>query len=196
MLERVRSEPHGRDKVVCLDPFGFENTFALLMRRDQAERLGIRTISDLRASSRRHPARLRPRVHEPARRLSRAGPGLWPASSTTPRGRWTATCSTRPWPKARSTWPRATRPTAGSPRWTWFSSKTTAATFPPYEAVPLVRAGALERFPQLPDVLNRLAGKIDAPAMRRLNREVDEERKKPEDVAKRFLLSRGLLEPN
>ena len=34
--------------------------------------------------------------------------------------------------------------------------------FPPYQAVPLVRAETLDRFPQLRDVLNRLAGKIDA----------------------------------
>ena len=26
---------------LCLDPFGFENTFALLMRREQAERLKV-----------------------------------------------------------------------------------------------------------------------------------------------------------
>ena len=62
--------------------------------------------------------------------------------------RWTATCSTRPWRRARSTWPRATRPTAGSPRSTWSSSRTTAAISPPIEAVPLVREETLRRLPQ------------------------------------------------
>ncbi len=45
-----------QDKITCLDPFGFENTFAILMRREQAESLGIRKISDLR----RHLATIRP----------------------------------------------------------------------------------------------------------------------------------------
>lgn len=33
--------------VVCLGPLGFENAYALAMRREQAEELGIRTIEDL-----------------------------------------------------------------------------------------------------------------------------------------------------
>ena len=48
VLDLVREGLRTRDRVLCLDPFGFENTFALLMRREQAERLKVRTISDLR----------------------------------------------------------------------------------------------------------------------------------------------------
>src|SRR2546423_6273633 len=33
------------------EPLGFDNTYALVMRRSEAQRLGIRTISDLR----KHP---------------------------------------------------------------------------------------------------------------------------------------------
>ncbi len=32
-----------------MQPFGFENTYALMMRRDHANRLDIETISDLAA---------------------------------------------------------------------------------------------------------------------------------------------------
>src|ERR1039458_3002027 len=35
--------------VVCLGSLGFENAYALAMRRDQAERYGIRTVADLAA---------------------------------------------------------------------------------------------------------------------------------------------------
>jgi glycine betaine/choline ABC-type transport system substrate-binding protein len=65
--------------------------------------------------------------------------------------------------------------------------------FPPYQAVPLVRAGTLERFPRLKDSLNRLAGQINAAAMREMNRAVDQNREKPEAIARRFLLAKGLL---
>ncbi len=55
--------------------------------------------------------------------------------------------------------------------------------FPPYEAVPLVREATLRRFPALAEALNRLAGKIDARTMRRLNHEVDGLHRDPEEVA-------------
>jgi glycine betaine/choline ABC-type transport system substrate-binding protein len=45
----------------------------------------------------------------------------------------------------------------------------------------------LERFPQLREVLDSLSGKIDAATMRRLNREVDEQKNPAEEVAKHFL---------
>src|SRR2546423_146720 len=35
--------------ITMTDDLGFNNTYALVMRRDQSERLGIKTISDLRA---------------------------------------------------------------------------------------------------------------------------------------------------
>lgn len=44
MVRQVFESEHG---LIWLKPFGFNNTYALIMRRDQSERLGIRTISDL-----------------------------------------------------------------------------------------------------------------------------------------------------
>jgi osmoprotectant transport system substrate-binding protein/osmoprotectant transport system permease protein len=41
----------GKSGVGMTEPLGFDNTYALVMRRSEAQRLGIRTISDLR----RHP---------------------------------------------------------------------------------------------------------------------------------------------
>ncbi len=43
-VTRWLKEKHG---ITCLGPLGFENTYALAMRRDTAEALGIHTISDL-----------------------------------------------------------------------------------------------------------------------------------------------------
>jgi osmoprotectant transport system permease protein len=65
--------------------------------------------------------------------------------------------------------------------------------FPPYHAVPLVRGEVLERHPQLREVLSLLVGKIDAASMRQLNREVDERKRQPEEVAREFLFRQGLL---
>jgi len=65
--------------------------------------------------------------------------------------------------------------------------------FPPYEAAPEVREAALRKFAGREDTLNLLAGKLDEATMRRLNDEVDERKRSPEDVAREFLRSAGLL---
>jgi osmoprotectant transport system permease protein len=65
--------------------------------------------------------------------------------------------------------------------------------FPPYDAIPLVKPELLEKFPELPPVLELLAGQIDEEAMRAMNYQIDVLKKKPETVAEAFLLSRGFL---
>ncbi len=47
MLQRTR-ELYAAGGVTTLAPLGFDNTFAILVRRSDAERLGLRTIDDLR----------------------------------------------------------------------------------------------------------------------------------------------------
>jgi osmoprotectant transport system permease protein len=59
--------------------------------------------------------------------------------------------------------------------------------FPPYEAVPLVRAEVLERNPKLRQALSSLAGKISDDTMRRLNYAVDGQHQDAAEVVRRFL---------
>ena len=61
------------------------------------------------------------------------------------------------------------------------------AYFPPYDAVPVVRTASVERHPGLAAALAALGGRIDAPTMRRLNLAVDGEHRAPADVAREFL---------
>jgi osmoprotectant transport system permease protein len=61
------------------------------------------------------------------------------------------------------------------------------AYFPPYDAVPVVRATTLLRYPQLGEALRHLEGRISAEAMRRMNHQVDGLRQDPRDVARQFL---------
>ena len=52
----VRAEMKKRFDLAWLEPFGFSNSYALVMRRADAEALGIRTISDLARYNRRRSA--------------------------------------------------------------------------------------------------------------------------------------------
>jgi osmoprotectant transport system substrate-binding protein len=64
--------------------------------------------------------------------------------------------------------------------------------FPPYQAVPLVRADALRRWPQIRTALDALAGKISADDMRAMNEAVDGEHRNPAEVVRKFRESKGL----
>jgi osmoprotectant transport system substrate-binding protein len=64
--------------------------------------------------------------------------------------------------------------------------------FPPYDAVPIVRRDALEQFPQLRAVLAELGGKLTGADMRHLNYLVDAEQRDVAAVIRDFRQSHNL----
>ena len=64
--------------------------------------------------------------------------------------------------------------------------------FPPYEAVPIVRMELLAAHPEIRSALEELDGKISDSDMRSLNYAVDGEKKDVKEVAREFLRSKGL----
>lgn len=64
--------------------------------------------------------------------------------------------------------------------------------FPPYDAVPIVRPETFARFPAAREALLDLAGKINDEEMRKMNYEVDGEHRDAADVARDFLQAKGL----
>jgi glycine betaine/choline ABC-type transport system substrate-binding protein len=190
--DRVRRALASRDGVTCLDPFGFENTFAVLMRRSHAERLKIRTISDL------------------ARHVGEVRPGFGPEFMNRPDGypglvrAYGLNFATPPREMDRNLLYQAVAQgsldvAAGDSTDGRIAALDLVVLdddrhyFPPYEAVPLARTETLQRHPRLRSTLDRLSGQITADTMRRLNYEVDAKRRDPAEVAREFLSSRGLV---
>jgi osmoprotectant transport system substrate-binding protein len=64
--------------------------------------------------------------------------------------------------------------------------------FPPYEAVLLLRRDALERLPAAREVLQKLSGSISTDEMRRLNFEVDGNKRPAADVVREWRRAKGL----
>ncbi len=64
--------------------------------------------------------------------------------------------------------------------------------FPPYQAVPLVRQEALDRWPQLRGAFASLAGKVTAEQMQTMNEAVDGQHRDPADVVREFRQAHGL----
>jgi osmoprotectant transport system substrate-binding protein len=64
--------------------------------------------------------------------------------------------------------------------------------FPPYDAVPIVRRETLHRHPEVRTALQKLSGRITAEDMRRMNYAVDGEKKDAALVVKNFLAGKSL----
>ena len=64
--------------------------------------------------------------------------------------------------------------------------------FPPYEAVPVVRDETLAEHPEVKQALDELAGEISDAEMRQLNYAVDGEKRDVKDVVREFLSSKRL----
>lgn len=65
--------------------------------------------------------------------------------------------------------------------------------FPPYEGAPVCRNETLEKYPELSDVLNTLAGAIDDTTIQQLNYRVDVEQQAVEDVVEEWLTENGYI---
>jgi osmoprotectant transport system substrate-binding protein len=64
--------------------------------------------------------------------------------------------------------------------------------FPPYQAVPLIREEALQRWPELGPALADLSGEISADEMQAMNNAVDGQHRDPADVVREFRMKKGL----
>jgi osmoprotectant transport system substrate-binding protein len=68
--------------------------------------------------------------------------------------------------------------------------------FPPYEAVPIIRQETLAHHPEVGQALNELAGRISDDDMRQLNYAVDGQHRDVKQVVKQFLTSKHLRTEN
>jgi osmoprotectant transport system substrate-binding protein len=64
---------------------------------------------------------------------------------------------------------------------------------PPYNMTPVVRKEILDKNPKIADALNALSAKLDNETMGKLNASVDVDKKTPEEVADQFLKANGLI---
>jgi osmoprotectant transport system substrate-binding protein len=65
--------------------------------------------------------------------------------------------------------------------------------FPPYEAVAVIRQPTLQQHPELSPAIAALGGKISDQEMQKLNYALDGQHRDPKDVAHEFLESKGLV---
>jgi osmoprotectant transport system permease protein len=182
----VREEYARRWAVEVSRSLGFENTFAILVRGEDARRLGLKTISDAAAYAPRWTAGFGYEFME--RQDGFAGLSrLYGLRFSAPPRVLDLSLT------YRALADRQVDMIAGN------STDGLIATldllmlqddrryFPPYQALLLTRRAALEAHPSLAAALEELEGSIPADLMRRMNAAVDLEHRDPKEVAAEFL---------
>jgi glycine betaine/choline ABC-type transport system substrate-binding protein len=192
LLQRVREQYRTRFALNVMDPLGFNNSFAIVMRGEDARKFGIKTMSELASFA----PQLRFGLGYEFLERADGFPGL--ASTYGLRFK-------EP-PRVmdlgllyRAIQNKQVDVVAGSNTDGMIAVLDLVVLqddkhyFPPYDAVPIVRGDALEMHRGVAGALQHLGGVVSEEAMRKMNYAVDGEKQDAAVVAREFLLSKHLL---
>ena len=191
VYQRVKEDYRRRFNVEVTESLGFNNSFALVIRGEDARRLNLRTISDL---SRQAPQWRMGVGYEFLER-----PDGFAGLAKTYNLHFAES------PRVmdlgllyRALGEKQVDVVVGSSTDGLIQARGLVVLeddkhyFPPYDAVPLVRQQTLARYPALRDGLAELGGKISEEDMRRLNYAVDGEHQDLKQLVAEFLRQKGL----
>ena len=190
VYEQVKQEYAAKFNVEVSQPLGFENTFAMLVRGDDARRLNLKTISDAAP----HAPQWRAGFGQDFMSRADGYPGFSKAYGLKfGEVREMDLSLTYIALSSRQVDLVAGNSTEGRiATLDLFQLADDRHYFPPYEAVYLVRQDSLTRVPALREVLAKLANGISTDEMRRLNYEIDGNKRDPKEVVKEWIAKRGL----
>ncbi|HUJ96549.1 MAG TPA: glycine betaine ABC transporter substrate-binding protein [Terriglobales bacterium] len=191
VYNRMKKEYAQRFDLTVGEPFGFNNTFAIEIRGEDARRLGLKTIS------------------QAARYTPQWRPGFGYEFMERPDGYkgWVSTYGLRfaAAPRimdlgllARALQSKQIDLAAGNTTDGLISALDLFVLaddrhyFPPYEAVPVIRQQTIARHPEVKAALDQLAGKISEEDMRQLNYAVDGPHRDVKIVVREFLKKKGI----
>jgi len=187
----VRKDYEDKFKLTWLKPWGFNNTYCIVMRKADAERLKVKKISDLKA--------LAGDLVFGATIEFLARPDGVPGLTKHYELKFKDQKGMDPGLVYKAIAEKQVDVISGFatdgriPAFNLVVLDDDLKFFPPYFAAPVVRMDLLTKAPKVAEVLNRLAGKISDDAMAALNSAVDVKKQDAEAVAKDFLKSQGLV---
>lgn len=191
VLNIVRDRYRSDYDIEFLNPFGFNNTYALAVTKETSEMYNLKTVSDIAEISNNF-------IISPTIEFANRQDGL---------------IGMNPFYGLNF---KSVKPVDGGLRYTALANKESQVIdafttdgliekmnlvvleddknfFPPYYAAPIIRKDTLEKYPELKDILNSLDGVLTEEIMIKLNYEVDVNGKDPAKVSKDFLVEIGIL---
>ena len=170
---------------------GFENTFAILIRRADGQRLGLRKISDAVAPARQWKAAFGYEFLNRADGFS----GLaqrYGLRFAKPPSAMDLGLTYRALADGRVDLIAGDSTNGLIAVLQLQQLEDDLGYFPPYDAVPVFQEASLRRHPELIAIVERLAGRLSAATMQKLNAAVDQQRQTPEQVVRRWRQETGL----
>jgi osmoprotectant transport system permease protein len=190
VYRRVKEEYAARFGLEWTEPFGFNNTFAILVRGEDAQKLKLKTITD--AGS--HAPKWRAGFGQDFMSRADGYQGFVRAYGLKFREVREMDLSLT----YRALADRQVDLIAGNStdgliaRLGLIELEDDRRYFPPYDAVPVVRRQTLQKYPEIRAALKALDGSISVEEMRQMNFAVDGERRVPKDVVEEFLRDKRL----
>jgi osmoprotectant transport system permease protein len=170
---------------------GFENTFAILIRRADGQRLGLRKISDAVAPARQWTAafgyEFLNRVDGFSGLAQRYGLRFAKPPSAMDLG-----LTYRALADGRVDLIAGDSTNGLIAVLQLQQLEDDLGYFPPYDAVPVFQEASLRRHPELITIIEQLTGRLSAATMQKLNAAVDQQRQTPEQVVRRWRQETGL----
>jgi osmoprotectant transport system substrate-binding protein len=191
VFETVRRLYASRYNVVVAQPLGFENTFAMVIRGDDSRAMHLATLSQA--------AQYTPHWRLGVGYEFEQRPDGLPGLSTAYGFKFAAAPRTmdlgllyRALNEHQVDMIAANSTDGPIQAFGLVALQDDKHYFPPYQAVPLVRAEALARWPQIETALDALTEKITADDMRAMNEAIDGQHRDPAQVVREFRNRKGL----
>jgi osmoprotectant transport system substrate-binding protein len=190
VFSRVKQEYMRRFKFDVMPSLGFNNTFAIVIRGEDARRLNVHTLTEA--------ARYAPEWRAGFGYEFSERPDGYPAMARTYGLAFAGTRILDLGLLYRALLDKQVDVVAGNSTDGLIAARDLVSLeddkhcFPPYEAVPIVRGDTLARYPEVRDALGELAGRISDLEMQKMNYAVVGEGRDVAEVAHEFLHNQGL----
>jgi osmoprotectant transport system substrate-binding protein len=191
VIDTVRQQYASRYSVTVAQPLGFENTFAMVIRGDDAQRYHLTTLSQAAA----YTPQWRLGVGYEFEQRPDGLPGLSAAYGlhfAGPPRTMDLGLLYRALLNHQVDMIAANSTDGPIQAFGLVALQDDRHYFPPYQAVPLVRDDALRRWPQIRTALDALAGKVSSDDMRAMNEAVDGQHRDPAEVVRQFRRHKSL----
>jgi osmoprotectant transport system substrate-binding protein len=193
VYRRVKSEYESRLGLTLGPPFGFNDTFAMEIRGDDARRLGVKTLSQAAAFAPQWRAGFGYEFMERPDGYAGLAAAYGLHFAAQPRVMDLGLLA--PALKDRQIDIAAGNATDGLiPALDLFVLEDDRHYFPPYEAVAVIRGQTEKQHPEVAQAIAELGGNISDGEMQKLNYALDGQHRDVKDVAHEFLRSKGLVQ--
>lgn len=193
VYEKVKQEYEHKFKLAAMQPLGFNNTFAMIIRAEDAKRLQIKTLSQAAKYSPQWQAGF---GYEFLERQDgyRGLAKTYGFKLTKPPQAMELGLMYQALAEKKVDLIAANSTDGLIPVLKLVILEDDKKYFPPYEAVPIFNQEILQKYPELKEVINRLAGLISEEEMQKMNYQVDNQSRPVEEVVKEFIKTKPKLD--